>query len=504
VLYGAPRDRWPAVAAGLALILAVLACLGLTAADRRQPRAIDVSARVSATQIGQAMPSGFVGFSLEYSAIHRYLGRNPNALNPVFTQLVSGLSGGGPPVLRIGGDSSDHTWWPLPGVVEPVGISYTLTRDWLATVHRAAAQMNARLILGVNLAADNASLAGAESRALIRGIGGQYVDALEIGNEPDGYTAFAWYRTRTRQVGFARGPGWSESAFENEFSRWAAAIPDVPLAGPADAYVNWMAELPSLVKSESHLGVVTFHRYPLRGCGANAKGALQATIPNLLDLNSSVGLARSVAPFVSTAHTAGLPFRVDELNSASCGGTQGVSNTFASSLWIIDTLFNMAAVGVDGVNIHTLPGAAYAPFSFSVSHGTWRGTVNPLYYGLMLFSQAFPAGAHLVSTSSSASDVKVWSTVDSGGVVRTVIINEGAAAATVALDIQGRGAHPVSVESLTAPSLSATTGVELGGRTFAANTTTGKLGDLHTTRLAPQSGAYRETVPGDSAVLITS
>jgi hypothetical protein len=483
-------------------LLALIAGLGLTSADRRL-KPVDVTANVSSTQTGQAMAPGFVGLSLEYSAIHRYLGRNPNALNPVFTQLVSAL-GGGSPVLRIGGDSSDHTWWPLPGVVEPVGVSYTLSRDWLATVHRAAAKLNARLILGVNLAADSSTLAAAESRALIRGIGGQYVDALELGNEPDGYTAFAWYRTRTRQVGFARGRGWSEPAFENEFAQWAAAVPDVPLAGPADAYVNWMSDLGSLIKSEPHLGVVTFHRYPLRGCGANATGALAATIPNLLDDNSSAGLAASVAPFVSTAHAAGLPFRVDELNSASCGGSAGVSNTFASSLWILDTLFNMASVGVDGVNIHTLPGAAYAPFSFSVSHGVWHGTVNPLYYGLLMFTQAFPAGAHLVETSSSASDVKVWSTVDSGGVTRTVIINEARTTATVRLDISGRGDRPASVEVLSAPGLSSSTGVELGGRSFAAQTTTGTLGSLQTTQLAPRQGEYPATVPGDSAVLITS
>ena len=488
----------------LVLVLAVLACLGVTAADPK-PDGVDVDASVTEVRTGQAMPAGFVGFSLEYSAIHRYLGRDPSALNPVFTQLVTALTPGASPVLRIGGDSSDHTWWPMPGVIEPAGVSYSLTRDWLATVHRAAAAMHARLILGVNLAADSSALAGAEARALIRGIGGQYIDALEIGNEPDGYTAFAWYRTRTGQVGFARGRGWSEPAFAREFARWAAAVPDVPLAGPAYAYANWMSQLGGLIKSEPHLGVVTFHRYPLRGCGARATGPLKATIANLLDPNSSAGLAQTVAPFVATVHTAGLPLRIDELNSASCGGTRGVSNTFASALWILDTLFNMASVGVDGVNVHTLPGAAYAPFSFSIAHGAWHGTVNPDYYGLLMFSQAFPAGAHLLETSSSQADVKVWSTVSSAGVVRTVIINEDPRTATVALHLSGRHPGPVSVESLTAPALNATTGVKLGGETFAPDTTTGRLGAMHTTRLGVSAqGGYSATVPGDSAVLITA
>jgi hypothetical protein len=496
------RLRWAAPI--VVPVLVVLACLGLSAADRR-PQPVRDSASVSETRTGQAMASGFVGFSIEYSAIHQYLGRDPNHLNPVFSQLVDALSDGGSPVLRIGGDSTDHTWWPLPGVIEPAGVSYALTRDWLATVHRAAEKMNARLILGVNLAADSSSLAGSEARALIRGIGGQYIDALEIGNEPDGYSTFAWYRTPTRQIGFARGSGWNEAAFEQQFARWAAAVPDVPLAGPAYAYVGWMSHLGRLIASEPHLGVVTFHRYPLRGCGAQATGALAATIPHLLDANSSTGLARSVAPFVPIVHHAGLPLRIDELNSASCGGTTGVSNTFASSLWVIDTLFNMASVGVDGVNIHTLPGAAYAPFSFSLSHGIWHGTVNPLYYGLLMFSQAFPAGARLLTTTSSRSDLKVWSTVDPSGVIRTVIINEDAEPIAVRLRLPGRGGLTASAEALTAPGLTSRTGVRLGGASFAAGTTTGTLGAAQTTALSASGpGQYSETVPADSAVLITS
>lgn len=408
-------------------------------------------------------------------------------------------------MLRIGGDSTDHTWWPLPGVIEPAGVSYALTPDWLATVHRAAARLHARLILGIDLAAGSSALAGAEARALIGGVGARYIDALEIGNEPDAYTAFSWYRTRTHQLRFARGPGWSEAAFTREFARWAAVLPDVPLAGPAEADVPWMSQLGALISSEPHLGVVTFHRYPLRGCGAQDSGRLAATIPDMLRPRSSTGLAESVAGFVAIAHKAGRPLRIDELNSASCGGTGGVSNTFASSLWIIDTLFSLASAGVDGVNIHTLPGAAYAPFAFRHTRGVWHGTVNPLYYGLLMFTCAFPAGAHLLRTRSSRSSVRVWSTIDSAGVIRTAIVNQAPRPAAVALDIPGDRAHGASVEALTAPGLRSRTGVELGGASFAPGTTTGRLPRSRTVGLTVSGrGHVTDTVPADSAVLITS
>ena len=498
--FGPRRLRWPLPAA--LLLIVVLACVGLNAAESAPDPVASTDIEVSTTTAGQPLAPGFLGLSLEYSAIHRYLGRDAGAINPVFTQLVAALDPGQSPVLRIGGDSTDHSWWPLPGVLEPAGISYSLTRGWLATVHSAAVALDAHLILGVNLAADSPQLAGAEARALVHGIGRRHITALEIGNEPDLYSDFAWYRTRTRQVGFARSSSWTEPAYAREFAHWAAALPHLPLAGPSDAYTNWMSALPTFIAHAPRLGVVTFHRYPLRGCGARATGALAPTVTNLFAGASAAGLAASVAPYVGIAHAAGLPFRVDELNSASCGGAKGLSNTFAASLWVIDALFRMAAVGVDGVNLHTLPGAAYAPFSFRLSGGIWHATVNPVYYGMLMFARAFPAGAQLLSTTVGAhSPITAFATVDRAGAIHTILINETARTAVVRLRIAGRRDRPLRLERLTAPSLSATRGVALAGVSFRPGTTRGVLGPAHTTTTSPADGVYRIAVAADSAVL---
>lgn len=485
------------------LTVAVIAAASLLAAGSG-PTPLSVQATVTGTAAGAPLPAGFLGFSLEYSAIHAYLGRSPRALNPVFLTLVRQLNPGQAPILRIGGDSTDHTWWPLPGLVEPAGVSYTLTPDWLATVHAAAARLGARLILGVNLAADNPQVAAAEARALVSGVGGQYVAALEIGNEPDVYTRFAWYRTRAGQVGFARGRGWNEEAFSAEFDRWAAALPAVPLAGPADAYATWMANLGRFLATAPRLGIVTFHRYPLRGCGAEATGPLAPTITHLLDRASSRGLAASVAPFAQVAHADGRPLRVDELNSASCGGRAGVSDTFASALWVLDTLFAMARAGVDGVNLHTLPGAAYAPFRFGDRHGHWSGTVSPLYYGMLMFSRAFPPGARLLAAHASRSALRIWATRGAHGTVRTVLINDSATTPLrVRLALPAPTHASLTLETLTAPGLTARAGVRLGGRTFALHTPTGRLASPVLTGLRLRHGLVSLTVPPASAALLT-
>ena len=67
------------------------------------------------------VPPGFIGLSLEYPAPLDYAGGDPQAINPGFIRLVHGLAPGQSPVIRIGGDSTDSTWWPVAGVARPPG-----------------------------------------------------------------------------------------------------------------------------------------------------------------------------------------------------------------------------------------------------------------------------------------------------------------------------------------------------------------------------------------------
>src|SRR5207342_66609 len=125
------------------------------------------------------------------------------------------------------------------------------------------------------------------------------------------------------------------------------------------------------------------------------------SVPDLLNDLSSAGLASQIAPYVTVAHRHGLPFRLDEMNSVSGSGVKGVSDTFASALWVLDTLYNLASVGVDGVNVHSLPGAAYELFTFEHTSSGWQAFVHPEYYGMLLFAQSFPPGAQLLPVSEN-------------------------------------------------------------------------------------------------------
>lgn len=492
-------------AAALLLALAAVALAGArpAAADGPTPPILTVSVGGSAN--GATIQPSFLGFSFEFQALHVYTGRDPFAVNPVLLQLIRNLNPGQTPVLRIGGRSTDATWWRVPKLFPGGGVSYRLTPGWLRTTHTLASKLGARLILGVNLQAGRPAIATAEARAFLEGIGRGHIEALEIGNEPDLYGTLPWYHTLVSgHPVFARPPSYSVAGFTREFSRWRAALPPLPIAGPTFANLPWLSALGSFLSAEPGLGLVTFHRYPLRGCSVTPGQPTYPTLESLLSDYSSDDLALGIAQAVSLTHSVGRRFRLDELNSVACSGRRGVSNTFASALWMVDTLFAMAAVGVDGVNVHTLPGAEYEPFTFSHIHGRWRAFVRPEYYGLLLFSRAAPPGARLLPVTGASGQVKVWATLAPDGTRRVVLINKDLGAAHQVNLKPGGPANPAVLEQLQASSAAATRGVTLAGQSYGSATATGTLaGTPQDEPTTPVGGVYSVTLPAASAVMLT-
>jgi hypothetical protein len=265
-----------------------------------------------------------------------------------------------------------------------------------------------------------------------------------------------------------------------------------------------MGGLGHFISAEPRLKLVTYHRYPLRACLTDPTAPGYPTIPNLLADSSSAGLASAMVSYVKVAHQHKLPFRVAEMNSASCEGAKGVSDTFGSALWALDTMFNFAAVGVDGVNFHMLPGSNYELFTVSqTSTGVWQAFVHPEYYGLLMFAQAFPPGAALLPVTAPSGPTKIWATQGADGAVRVTLINQDPLNEhDVQVQIPGATAAG-TLETLQAPSLSSTTGVTFGGQTFGAETTTGTLTGPAGSPVAPVAGTYTVPLPPGSAALLT-
>ncbi|HTU87315.1 MAG TPA: glycosyl hydrolase family 79 C-terminal domain-containing protein [Solirubrobacteraceae bacterium] len=487
--------------AAVAALVIVLASLGVARAATAPPQDVAVVS-VSPGTGGQLIQPGFLGLSLENTAIIPYAGSDPKRPDRVFLQLVRNLTPGQSPVLRIGGDSTDWAWYPVPGLAKPNGVRVTLTRRWLAVMHTVASDLNARLIMGVDLEADSRAAADGEAAAFERGIGKHWIEALELGNEPNLYGTFTWYVQANGVHVMGRPPSYDFQSYLDDFSSFAKGLPG-PLAGPATGAPSWMADTSAFLDAEPRVGIVTMHRYPVQTCFVSPSDPTYPTAAHLLAPAATTGLADGVAPYVPVAHAHHLPLRIDEMNTDSCGDAPGVSNAFVSALWALNALFEMAKVGVDGVNMHTYPGATYQLFTFSHAGGRWSAFVTPEYYGLLMFAQAAPAGSRLVSTTiTNAEGVNAWATRGKDGRTRVLFINESLDRRTVA--VPSVGGRTATLERLRAPALTSTSGVTLGGQSFGTKTTTGLLaGRSRIATLTASHGEYEFTLPAESAALIT-
>jgi glycosyl hydrolase family 79 len=499
-----PRRSLARIALALtAAAVAALAATGCGGSSR--PASTGPSFDVTGTAMGKPIPSGFVGLSIEIKAMEQYAGTNPAAVNPIFLHLIEDIAPDQSPVLRLGGDSTDWSWWPVSHVARPLGVRFTLTPNWLDVAHAVATAVRGRLILGVDLEANNLALATAEANAMVDRIGRSSLAALELGNEPELYGTFGWYRSASGKAVPGRPRDYDPAAFVHDYSTFAPHLPDVRLAGPSSGAPAWLSKLASFLDAEPRVGMVTVHAYPLKHCTKSTV----VTIPQLLAEQSSRGLAASVAPYVAVADAHHDPLRVDEMNAISCGGTRGVSDSFASALWVLDALFEMARTGVTGINIHTVPNSINEILGPDDSGGGGVGAgsmrVHPEYYGMLMFAQAAPAGSHLLELGTAPpAGVKVWATRASDGVIHVVVINKRLAGGE-SLRLRVAGAHGAAeVEQLRAPSVHATGGVTIGGQTLGDQTTTGVLAGPASHQMVTSSGGgYPISVPAASATMLT-
>ena len=445
------------------------------------PFSATVTYAATPTDPGLQIPSTFMGLSYEQGLNNPLFGQ-PGDPNPIFIQLINNLLayGAGPFNIRYGGISTDETGYPS-----------STTYSQLAEI---AKDVNTRFEIGINLATDSIPLATAETQAIVSQMPSGSLDAIEIGNEPEGYP---WY---------------TFGSYETTFSNYAASIlPLLPngvkLMGPSFANTASLSNLPAFLTNESSsLSIISQHWYA-------GDGALNNASDYLLQDSAVTSGAAAVSSSVALAHADGLPFRMGEMNSLYEGGEAGISNAFGSALWTVDTLFNFANVGVDGVNLHsgTGVGTSYSPFTLSASGSAPSlsfavTSINPEYYGMLLFQQATQNDARLIpiaSTTPSIAHLDAWATVDASGTVRVVLINRNETTqGTVNIDLPG-AYDAGTLTQLLAPSYESETGVTLGGQTFDGSTNGVIQGTQSLQTIDPSGGVYAVTISPTSAAILT-
>jgi hypothetical protein len=418
----------PGLAAALAIAVASLATVLISAgcsapaASRTSVVTVDESGRTLGT-----LPAYYLGLSFESSSIASAGGFDDSGNLP---RLLENL---GPGVLRFGGNSVDKSdTGPSPAALAAVAKLVRVTR-W-------------NVIYSVSLGRFNAGQAGRDARAVKQALGAQ-LSAIACGNEPDDFA-----RNGIRAASFAEA-GYLRQAAEC-ISAVRLAVPEARIAGPDTSHVNWLARYAAAEKGQ--ISLLTQHLYPLSDCNGP-----DGTTLTLLSRATAAAENRKIRTAAAAARTAGVPLRLSETNSASCGGIPGVSDSFASALWAVDYSLIAAQDGASGLNFHgsmTSHCNAYSPLCrASGAHYLTR----PIYYGL-LFAHLLGTGRLLPVTVNPAANLTAHAIRTPAGTIRVVIENLAGQAGNVALHA-GIAGGLATVLRLTGPSLGATSGIRIQG-----------------------------------------
>ncbi|HEV3404262.1 MAG TPA: hypothetical protein VG073_08220 [Gaiellaceae bacterium] len=481
-----------AATAALAIAAVLLLAGGRDDADSapHSLAAIPVTVGLDARRPGRPVQRRFLGLSFELAALPRISAYADSG------NLVGLLRSLGPGVLRFGGVSADtQVAWVDRRTPAPPWATATVTPSDLRRLGRLAARSGWRVLLTIGVL-HYEPIAAAREAAAAKAALGPRLAAIEIGNEPDAYASHHF-----------RSLPWTYAQYDAEVTGYRRAIAiaahGIRLAGPgvsgSQIFQTWgpgeaAAQRPWLL---------TGHHYPL-GCHQVPPPSIQ----RLLSPEIRMLEAQSLRRFMTVSRSSSIPFRLDEVNSVSCGGTAGISNTFAAALWATGYIAQAMAAGVAGINFQGNPAncRGYSPLCAPTPARLARGVlgVQPEWYALLLARHLLgsrPVHAYVVSSGAPNLVVRAFEAGD--GTLRVVIVDEDpltAAPAAVKLHT-GRRYRSMTVLALSAPSTTAGTGVRLGGRSVARDGSWSEPSAA--AKRASRPGSISVTVAPSTAVLLT-
>ncbi len=380
---------------------------------------------------------GFVGLAFEASSLN----------SPIFTSPQSNLTGFlnelGPSNIRIGGTSSDTKtlWQPVPSIAMPPWVKVPVTPVELAGLASVATAAHWSVDLGLNLYHYDPTTAAAEAKGA-QSILGSTLRNLEIGNEPELY--YAYGKPNYTYAKYL----WQHAAYVRAIS---TAAPGVRIAGP-DTYTSlWFGTL----TPEGVSGDTTFtqHFYPYYDCNDAPFSAQKLLSSDTFSIEHDF-----LTQANGLAHQLGLPMVLNEVNSISCGATAPVQYQFASALWVTRALAQAAALGAASINIQNVPGrcASYTPLCVPDPNAPAILQPNPLFAGLQMV-KSLEGGRFLGTTSSGLpSDVGLRALVMSNSQIKVLVTNCSTTPINGLSLLRSPRLHVLSVERLSASSLTST------------------------------------------------
>jgi hypothetical protein len=240
-----------------------------------------------------------------------------------------------------------------------------------------------------------------------------------------------------------------------------AAGAATPLTGPASAYDYNGWTLPFASGDGSQIDLLTQHYYRASGQSPSS------TIAELLTPDAN--LSKELDALRAAAGGAGIAggYRLAECNSYYGGGAPNVSNAYGSALWLVDFLFQNAEHGSSGVNLHGGSNGSGNTMSYSPITDDAAGNVTevrPEFYGMLLFALAGQGPVYKSTvTVGNSLNVSAYAVGAADGSTNVVIVSKDAKNGIHATIDVGKAITAAGATYLQGPSLSATSGLTLGG-----------------------------------------
>lgn len=353
---------------------------------RSKAATVPVKIQVDANTVVSRISPDFMGLGYETSAVAQTNYFSPK--NAALIQLYRNLSPHG--LIRIGGNISDHARY-VPEGIPAVHTEKEVTifnQTNLVDLAGFARATGWKVMWGLNLGTGSKAAAAQEAVAVSTALGTS-LHSFEIGNEVD---IHGGYDGKYRDY----------AGYYSNYLAYKAvirsALPQAVFSGPDVAWdLAWLTNFANAETGDIQL--LTHHYY--------RTGAMrpEATIENLLQSDAAwAGKLQTMQQVGRDKQTA---FRINEVNSFYGGGKPGVSDTFASALWALDYMFQLATYGGDGINLETDINqlgwiSHYSPI---VHDAAGRCRARPEYYGMLAFALA--GNGDLIKLNLDKSDLNL-------------------------------------------------------------------------------------------------
>jgi len=482
-------------------LFAGLVAFGLTWTPVTRAANAPVMLELDMEHPGAAIGPEFSGLSYEAASIlpsdgPRYFRAENDALVTLFHAL-------GIKSLRIGGNTSDRNAKHLPEIAD------------LDSLFGFAKAAGVKVIYCLRLHEGDPALDAATAKYILDHYA-PLVDSISIGQEPSAYPV---EEVDTRPPSERMGGAVEKFPYTRYRDEWkvfaeniVAAAPEIKFAGPSvHNNPDWARRFIDDFGRDHHVALITEHLYP--GGAAGKLPSAQVGRDRMLSGEFFKVYQSLYDGFVPAARAAGLPYRLEEVNSYFNGGAQEASNTFTAALWGLEFMYWWAAHEAAGLNFHTgdrvsMNNDYQAPRYATFVTAPDGFDIRPLAYAFKVFD----LGAHgriipIVLENTMSVNVSAFATLTDENSASVTIINkehgEGArdASVTIAIPSGGKWARAEMI-SLQVPhgDVAATTGITLGGAPIERGGTWN--GGWRSLPIPGRRGKLQINVPAASAVVV--